>query len=129
MTRHYVLSTALAVLFGVGGLSLAVAVEPTQPALSKKELKAAIANAKTPQDHQRVALYYKNEANRMLAEAKEHDELAAIYAKSPNPAAIKQPMSGRTAEHCKYFADATRKAAQASQELAKMHEEMANQAR
>jgi hypothetical protein len=129
MTRHYVLSTALAVLFGVGGLSLAVAVEPTQPALTKQELRSAIANAKTPLNHQRVADYYKNEANRMLAEATEHDELAAIYAKSPNSTAMKQPMSGRTAEHCKYFADATRKAAQASQELAKMHEEMANQVR
>ena len=126
MTRHYVLSTALAVLFGVGGLSLAVAVEPTQPALTKKELKAAIPNAKTPQDHQRIAAYYQKETDRMLAEAKEHDELAALYGKSPNPLAIK---IGRSAEHCKYFAKAARKAAQASQELAKMHEEMANQAR
>jgi hypothetical protein len=126
MTRHYLLSTALTVLIGVGGLSLAVAVEPA--ALTKKDLKAAITNAKTPQEHRRVADYYKREADRMLAEASEHDELAVVYAKSPNPAMMKQPMSGRTADHCKFFAEAARKAAQESQEMAKLHEEMAQQA-
>jgi hypothetical protein len=65
----------------------------------------------------------------MLAEAKDHDALAAVYSKSPNPSEMKHPMSGRTAEHCKYFSDAVRKAAQASQDLAKAHEEMAQQAR
>ncbi len=126
MTRHCFLSAALTVLFGVGGLSLAVAVEPTQPALTRKELKAAIASAKTPQDHLRVAAYYKSEANRLLTEAKEHDELAALYGKSPNPVAIRV---GRSAEHCKYIAESARKAAQASLELAKVHEEMAQQAK
>jgi hypothetical protein len=128
MTRHYFLSTALAVLVSVGGLAAGRAAEPAQPALTKKELKTAIANAKTPQDHQRVAAYYKKEADRMLAEAKEHEALAEVYAKSGNPHGIKHPMSGQTAEHCKYFADAARKAAQASQELAKLHGEMAKQA-
>jgi uncharacterized protein YbbK (DUF523 family) len=128
MTRHYFLSTALALLVGIGGITVVRAVEPTQPALAKKELKTAITNAKTPQDHQRIAAYYQKEADRMLAEAKEHDELAIVYAKSPNASAMKMPMSGRTAEHCKYFAEAVRKAAQESQEMAKLHQEMARQA-
>jgi hypothetical protein len=128
MTRHYFLSTALAVLVGVGGLTVARATEPAQPALTKKELKAAITSAKTPQDHQRIAVYYRKEADHMLAEAKDHDDLAAVYAKSPNPHETKHPMSGQTAQHCKYFADAARKAAQESQELAKMHDEMAKPA-
>ena len=123
-TRHNVLSTALAVLFGVGGLSLAMAVEPTQPALSKKELKAAIANAKTPQDHLRIAAYYKSEAGRLLTDAKEHDELAVVYATSPRKEAPIQ-----TGDHCVLIAESARKAAQASRELAKLHEEMAKQAR
>ena len=125
MTRHYLLSTALTVLLGVGGLSLAGAAETTQLALTRKTLVAAIGSAETPQDHQRIANYYKAEAGRMLAEAKEHDELAVAYAKSPNAHAMKHPMSGQTADHCKFFADAARKAAQESQELAKLHEEMA----
>lgn len=127
MTRHSILSTALTVLLGVAVPSLAGAPNPAQPVLTKKELKAAIASAKTVQDHRRIATYYKAEANRMSAEAKEHDELAAAYAKTGNAHAIKHPMSGQTAEHCKYFSDAARKAAQASQELAKLHEEMARQ--
>jgi hypothetical protein len=128
MTRHYFLSTALAVLLGVGGLSVAHATEPAQPALTKKDLKAAITNAKAPQDHQRIAAYYNKEADRMLADAKEHEELAVVYSKAPNPHATKHPMSGLTAEHCKYFADAARKAAQESKELAKLHNDMAKQA-
>src|SRR5207248_9064373 len=122
MTRNYFLSTALAVLIGAGGFT---AVGATQGALTKKDLKAAITNAKTPQDHQRVAAYYQKEADRMLAEAKEHDELAAVYAKSPNPWAIRV---GRSAQHCTYFAEAARKAAQESQEMTKLHQEMAKQA-
>ena len=128
MTRHYFLSTALTIMLGVGTLSLAAATESGQPALTKKTLVGAIASAETPQDHQRIANYYKAEAGRMLAEAKEHDELAVAYAKSPN-ASTKHPMAGQTAEHCKFFADAARKAAQESQELAKLHEEMAKPAR
>jgi acyl-CoA reductase-like NAD-dependent aldehyde dehydrogenase len=113
---------------GVGGLTASRAAEPAQPALTKKELKTAISGAKTPQEHRRIAAYYQAQANRMLAEAKEHDELAVVYAKSPNPHETKHPMSGATADHCKYFAEAARKAAQESKELAKLHEEMAKQA-
>jgi hypothetical protein len=125
MTRNYFLSTALTIMLGVGGLALAGAAESTQPALTKKTLVGAIASAETPRDHQRIANYYKAEAGRMLAEAKDHDELAVAYAKSPNAHMTKHPMSGQTADHCKFFADAARKAAQESQELAKLHEEMA----
>ena len=128
MARHRLLSSALLVLLGIGGLSAVRAVEP-KAALTKKELKTAIASAKTPEEHYRIAAYFTNQAERMLAEAKEHDELAALYAESPNAAAIKQPMSGRTAEHCKYFAEYARRAAQQDQELAKMHKDMAEQAK
>ena len=123
MSRHRLLSTALLVLFGIGG-SLC-ATELKAGALTKKVLKAAITNAKTPEDHQRIAAYYQKQADNMLAEAKEHDELAALYAKSPNPLAVRV---GKSAEHCKYFAEYSRKAGQQDQELAKMHEAMAKQA-
>ena len=81
-----------------------------------------------PEDHQRIAGYYQEQADNMLAEAKEHDELAGLYAKAPNRAEMKQPMSRRTPEHCRHFAEYARKAAQQDQELAKMHEHMARQA-
>jgi hypothetical protein len=125
MTRHCFVSTTLLLLFGIGGLTAVRAAE----ALTSKNLKTAIANAKTPGDHQRIAAYYKKQADRMTAEAKEHDELAEVYAKSPNPHEMKHPMSGQTVEHCKYFADFARKAAEQAQQLAKMHEDMAKEAK
>jgi len=127
MIRQYLLPTALAVLACIGGIATIRAAETAQPALARKELKTAIANAANPQDHQRIAAYYKKEADHMLAEAKEHEELAAVYTKAGNMHASKHPMSGQTAEHCKYFADATRKAAQELLAMAKLHDDMAKQ--
>ena len=125
MTKHHLLSTALLVVFGLGGLSAIRATELKTAALTKKELKTAIASAKSAEDHHRIAVYFKEQADQLLAEAKEHDELAALYGKSPNPLAIRV---GRSAEHCKYIAEYIRKAAHQDRELAKLHEEMANQA-
>ena len=118
--RRLILSTAL--LLGFGGLATIASAESP---LTRKTLKTAIESAKTPQDHRRISAYYNSEATRLLAEAKEHDELAEVYAKSPNAHEAKHPMSGQTAGHCKLFAESARKAAKASQDLAKAHEEMA----
>lgn len=126
MTRKYFLSSAVALF--AGGLSSAKAAGAAQP-LTKKELKDAITKASTAQDHRRIAAYYQKEADRMMAEATEHDDLAAAYAKSPTAHASKHPMSGQTAEHCRYFADAARKAGQAAKELANLHEQMAKETR
>ena len=43
--------------------------------------------------------------------------------------AMKMPMSGRSAEHCEYFAKSTREAAKAARELAAAHEQMAKEAK
>ena len=74
---------------------------------------------------QRIAGYYQKQADKMLTEAKEHDELAGLYAKSPNPLAARV---GKNAEHCKYFTEYARNAAQEDLELAKMYEDMGKQA-
>ncbi|MGD0775936.1 MAG: hypothetical protein ABSC05_24225 [Candidatus Solibacter sp.] len=96
--------------------------------LTKKEVKTLVATAKTPEDHMKLARYFNQEADQLEAEAKEHDELAQEYRKNPNPMASKLPMSGRTAEHCAYFAKSTREAAKAARELAAAHEQMAKDA-
>src|SRR6266702_7929516 len=54
-----------------------------KPSLSKKEVKALIASAKTKEDHLKLADFYKGEAVR--AEAKDHDEMAEMYRKKPTP--------------------------------------------
>lgn len=98
--------------------------------LSKKEVVALITTAKSPEDHLQLARYYKAEADRLDAEAKDHDELAAAYRKSitSQAAATKNPMAPNTAAHCEYFAKSVREAAKAAREMAISHEQMAKDA-
>ena len=105
---------------------LALAAEST-PTMSKAEVKSLISKASTPEDHHRLAAYFTQKANSMEAEAVEHEELAKEYANNPGIHAMKHPMSGETAGHCKYFAQAARKAAAEDRSLAAAHESMAKQ--
>jgi hypothetical protein len=90
--------------------------------LTKKEVKALIVSAKTPEDHMKLAMYFRGEAKEQQAKAKYHDEMAELY---KNNAAPKTEM----AKHCKYFAEESRKAAGAANSMADEHEKMAAQAR
>ena len=96
--------------------------------LEPKEVKALVANAKTPADHLKLAHHYTMMADKHEAEAKEHEALAVEYAKNPQIAAVKHTMSPNTAEHCKYLAGHCRKAAEEMRALAAAHEEMAKTA-
>jgi len=114
--------------------ALLITVQDTRAAqpkhLSKKEVVALITSAKSPEDHMQLAGYYKAEADRLEAEAKDHEELAAAYRKSTTSqaAAEKLPMAPNTAAHCEYFAKSVRDAANAARELAAAHEQMAKDA-
>jgi hypothetical protein len=90
--------------------------------LTRKEVKALIVSAKTPEDHMKLAAYFRGEAKRQEAAAKYHDEMAELYKNNPAP---KEEM----AKHCKVFADEARKAAEAANSMADEHEKMAAQAR
>jgi len=90
-----------------------------------KDLKQAIATAKTAADHKNIAAYYTADAERLEAQAKDHAELAELYRKSPNLHEQKHPMSPNTAGHCQLLADRYKEMAQNERELAKLHEEMA----
>ena len=98
-----------------------------KPSLSKKEVKALIASAKTREDHLKLADYYKGEAARLQAEATDHDEMAEMYRKNPTPLAVKHPEAIGEG-HCKEIARRFRESATKTQELAAMHEEMAKAA-
>lgn len=100
----------------------------TTPAISKSDIKQLIAKATTPANHHELALYFTQKAEMMDAEAVEHEALAKEYANNPGIWAMKQPMSGKTAAHCKYFAQAARKAATEDRALAAAHEDMAKHA-
>jgi 3-hydroxy-3-methylglutaryl CoA synthase len=95
--------------------------------LKPAELKQLTANAKTAADHQKLAAHYNAKALEYEATAKEHEELAKEYELHPTGHDQKHPMMGQTAAHCRYFAEANRKAAAEARELAKAHEAMAKQ--
>jgi len=124
------LTTALVIVsFLTVAAGSAVAVEP-KGALKPKEVKALVANAKSPADHLKLARHFTAMAEKHEAEAKEHDELAAEYSRNPRMgAAGKTPMTGNTAEHCKYYAEHCRNAAKQMRSMAMAHEEMAKAAK
>ena len=98
-----------------------------RPSLSKKDVKALIASAKTKQDHLKLAEFYKTEVARLQAEATDHDEMAEMYRKNPSPMAVKHPEAIGEG-HCKEIARRFRESASKTQELATMHEEIAKAA-
>lgn len=91
---------------------------------------ALIATANSPTHHLKLAQHYKAEADRLDAEAKDHDELAAAYRKTSTwqASAAKGPMRPDTPAHCEYFAKSVREAANATREMAAQHEQMAKDA-
>ncbi len=98
-----------------------------RPSLSKKEVKALIASANTKEDHLKLADYYKAEAERLEAEAKDHDEMAEMYKKNPTPMAVKHPEAIGEG-HCHEIARRYRESAAKTRELAAMHDQLATTA-
>lgn len=100
-----------------------------QSITTKKQVKALIASAKTPEDHKRLAAYFNQEADRLEADAKGHAELADVYRQHPHSTGGgKQSGTGsifQTAEHCDSAAKSLREAAKDLRELAAEHEQMA----
>jgi hypothetical protein len=116
ITRNLVLLATAAVL---------TAPFATAQVLGKAELKKLVATASTPQDHERIAKHFDAKAAQYETDAKDHEELAAEYAAKPAGHEQKHPMSGLTAEHCRYFAKEARRAAEEARKLAADHREMA----
>lgn len=97
-------------------------------AMSKQDMKALVAAAKTPEDHRKLAAHYREEAARLKAEAKDHAEMAVLYAKNPDPRAAKNPYAYKTQAHCSYVSKRYEEAARRTEALAAVHEEMAAKA-
>lgn len=117
------------VTLAVVTLALAPFVRAAEPSveLTKKQLKALVANAKTPANHMELAAYYRGEAERLKAKQNEHEEEAAEYYKDPlRHPGPKYPTLG---QHCRDLAYYYGKAAERAQRLASVHEQMAAIAR
>lgn len=55
----------------------------SESSLNKKEVKALIANARTPQDHERLAAYYHSQEQVAKAKQAEHEEMLRHYYENP----------------------------------------------
>lgn len=99
------------------------APQPSPEQLSKQQLKTLIATAATPADHQRIAQYYQARAQDYLAQAKEHEAMVAAY--NANPSALTDKDRAGTVYHCEYYARKFKDMAAKSEELARLHAQMA----
>jgi hypothetical protein len=123
-------AVALIALLGLflGTVRDARAAEPKK--MSKKQVTELIATAKSPAEHMQLAGYYKAEADKLDAEAQEHEEFAVAYRKNTasQAAGMKNPMAPNTAAHCDEFAKTVHEAAKSARELGASHEQMAKDA-
>lgn len=113
----------LAVLMAITAAQ-APAIEP-KGSLSAQQVKALVANAKTPADHIKLARHYAAMAEKHEADATEHEALAAEYKRNPRLGSSKHPMGPDTAEHCKHYAEHCREAAKEMRAMSAAHEQMA----
>src|SRR5690349_10727365 len=102
-----------------------VSINAAEPkvSLTKKQVKALIASAKTPEDHLTLSRYYEQEAESLSADAKDHNERAAAYRKNPMNGGSK--FVTNTVGHCEYFAEADTEPADKMKEMAAEHRAMA----
>ncbi len=107
---------------GITGFAAGAGAAEQAPPLTKQQVKELIKTAKTPEDHMKLAQYYRYEADELKSEAKDHEEMGAEYINHI------VPKNGTMSQHCKDIAAYYAKAAQKAEEMASMQEEMAKSA-
>jgi len=124
LTSTAVLITALFVL----SFASVYSAGQDQEVPTKKELITLLKTAKEPPEHLRIAAYYRHEAQRLTTDAKDHEEMGAVYKHQPLPYESKHPYGTVGVSHCHYWADLDLKQAKEAEALATLHEEMAKEA-
>jgi hypothetical protein len=100
------------------------AAEPQQQ-LTRREARQLKATMKSPEDHSKLAQYYKAEADKLDAEAAGYEEAATTYRHGPM---VKNLISPTTPGRYEYIAKTYREKAKSDRELAASHEQMAKTA-
>jgi len=129
MKRTFAFLSVLSLAFVMTFAAVAQSPSTPQPKpehLSKKQLSALIATAKTPAEHERIAKFYESSAQDYRVEAQEHEAMIAAYKANSSLSTNKNQAS--TINHCEYFVTTFKDKAAKSQELAQLHEQMAKDA-
>lgn len=87
--------------------------------LTKKEAKRLAATAESSQDHLKLAIYYRAEADRLEAQAAGYQEAAAAFRRGP---VVKNLMAPSTTGRYEFFAKGFRNEAKSDRLLAATHE-------
>jgi len=98
------------------------AASTSQTTMSKKQIAILTAQAKTPDDHQKIADYYRGESKRLLAESYKHVSMGAEYARNPVKGVL------NLSNHCAWLAKSLKAESVKDSQLADQHEQMAKAA-
>ncbi|HEY2468548.1 MAG TPA: hypothetical protein VGI45_12025 [Terracidiphilus sp.] len=90
---------------------------------TSRQLASLVAGAKTAAEHQRIANYYRAQADKQLAESNDHARMAAAF--RANPATNNDKRVQSTVNHCEYLAKTLRAKSDTARALADDHERMA----
>ena len=120
-------ATVFLVLLLLGAGSVRLLAQNSNEKLNKKQLKELIANARTPEEHQRLASYYQKQAVRLTNESKQHADAATAFEGQPQGPAAKNPSMNGTV-HCEKVAREKLQEAKEAEALAQKHENMAKAA-
>ncbi len=116
MKRHIQWLTVLAALFALLTVGAPMAGE---------NMEDMIKNAKTKAQHEALASHYEMEAKGLQQKAQKHKEMGKVYGAFPHH--YKGAVT--FVEHCNAIASNYEKAAEETLELAKMHRQMASEAK
>lgn len=94
--------------------------------ISKKELRSLIENAKTRQEHEKIAAYYRRQAEQAQAKVTDHEKMAEDYKK--NPATHLHMKYPDPLEYCRTLVRIYGDEAKQYTALAEYHEKMAKDA-
>jgi len=98
------------------------ASSPVMPELTDREARKLARSAKTADDHRKLVLYYRAEAEKLEAQAVAYDRLAASCRQGPM---VKNLISPTTAPRYEYLAGECRKRARSNHMLADSHDKIA----
>jgi hypothetical protein len=105
--------------------SIAWGVQMPQSINNDRDLRSALKAAKTPEDHERIAAYYKAKSEKLNDKAVEYQEAAMTYRNGP---VVKNITAPNTAARYEYIAERFREEARTNRKLAALQQQMAKDA-
>lgn len=124
MTNKLRRGTPLFILF-IACLIGPIGSVSSQTSLKPDESDELIMDAKSKADHERLATYFEQQAQALQAKVERHQKLAEDYEKSGSYEKVK----GFMLQHCNAMIRSYRAAAEESLALARMHRQLAAEAR